>query len=177
MSKSVVLYDGSSYEGQTLDDYSLSLELPSLITTGKKYIFAASGSDIDGLEFLNDGYYGFVGKSAGFPPTVSINSPNDGSLSISLPEINGIVESLESNISKISYVVNVYDEGDNSKLVGTITGDATALDGLIDSQKEEYSIDFNKGQQKFENGYTFCLPVENCRYKYDRFSWCWWCSY
>lgn len=162
-----VIFDGKDYNGQTVDDYSTSIELPSVITTGRSYIFAATGQDIDGLEFLTNGYYGFVGKSAGFPPTVTIDSPVDQSLSQQLSLIKGKVESSESNIDRVEYKITVLDEGNNSKEVGTITGVAVSKDGTFDSQEENYEIDLSKGTEEVSEGYTTCLPVEGCMYKYD----------
>lgn len=162
-----VIFDGKDYNGQTVDDYSTSIELPSVITTGRSYIFAATGQDIDGLEFLSNGYYGFVGKSAGFPPTVTIDSPVDQSLSQQLSLIKGKVESSESNIDRVEYKITVLDEGNNSKEVGTITGVAVSKDGTFDSQEENYEIDLSKGTEEVSEGYTTCLPVEGCMYKYD----------
>lgn len=162
-----VIFDGKDYNGQTVDDYSTSIELPSVITTGRSYIFAATGQDIDGLEFLSNGYYGFVGKSAGFPPTVTIDSPIDQSLSQQLSLIKGKVESSESNIDRVEYKITVLDEGNNSKEVGTITGVAVSKDGTFDSQEENYEIDLSKGTEEVSEGYTTCLPVEGCMYKYD----------
>lgn len=162
-----VIFDGKDYNGQTVDDYSTSIELPSVITTGRSYIFAATGQDIDGLEFLSNGYYGFVGKSAGFPPTVTIDSPIDQSLSQQLSLIKGKVESSESNIDRVEYKITVLDEGNNSKEVGTITGVAVSKDGTFDSQEENYEIDLSKGTEDVSEGYTTCLPVEGCMYKYD----------
>lgn len=166
-SKAQIIFDGKNYDGQTVDDYSASIELPSVITTGRSYIFAATGQDIDGLEFLSNGYYGFVGKSAGFPPTVSIDSPADQSLTQQLSLIKGKVESSESNIDRVEYKVTVLDEGNNSKEVGIITGVAVSTDGTFDSQEENYEIDLTKGTEKVSDGYTTCLPVEGCMYKYD----------
>ena len=166
-SKTQIIFDGKDYNGQTVDDYSTSIELPSVITTGRNYIFAATGQDIDGLEFLSNGYYGFVGKSAGFPPTVTIDSPIDQSLSQQLPLIKGKVESSESNIDRVEYKITVLDEGNNSKEVGTITGVAVSKDGTFDSQEENYEIDLSDGIEKVSEGYTTCLPVEGCMYKYD----------
>lgn len=162
-----VIFDGKDYNGQTVDDYSTSIELPSVITTGRSYIFAATGQDIDGLEFLSNGYYGFVGKSAGFPPTVTIDSPIDQSLSQQLSLIKGKVESSESNIDRVEYKITVLDEGNNSKEVGIITGLAVSKDGTFDSQEENYEIDLSKGTEDVSEGYTTCLPVEGCMYKYD----------
>ena len=166
-SKAQIIFDGKNYDGQTVDDYSASIELPSVITTGRSYIFAATGQDIDGLEFLSNGYYGFVGKSAGFPPTVSIDSPADQSLTQQLSLIKGKVESSESNIDRVEYKVTVLDEGNNSKEVGIITGVAVSTDGTFDSQEENYEIDLSKGTEEVSEGYTTCLPVEGCMYKYD----------
>lgn len=166
-SKAQIIFDGKNYDGQTVDDYSASIELPSVITTGRSYIFAATGQDIDGLEFLSNGYYGFVGKSAGFPPTVTIDSPIDQSLSQQLSLIKGKVESSESNIDRVEYKVTVLDEGNNSKEVGIITGVAVSTDGTFDSQEENYEIDLTKGTEEVSDGYTTCLPVEGCMYKYD----------
>lgn len=166
-SKTQIIFDGKDYNGQTVDDYSTSIELPSVITTGRSYIFAATGQDIDGLEFLSNGYYGFVGKSAGFPPTVTIDSPIDQSLSQQLSLIKGKVESSESNIDRVEYKITVLDEGNNSKEVGTITGVAVSKDGTFDSQEENYEIDLSKGTEEVSEGYTTCLPVEGCMYKYD----------
>ena len=166
-SKTQIIFDGKDYNGQTVDDYSTSIELPSVITTGRSYIFAATGQDIDGLEFLSNGYYGFVGKSAGFPPTVTIDSPVDQRLSQQLSLIKGKVESSESNIDRVEYKITVLDEGNNSKEVGTITGVAVSKDGTFDSQEENYEIDLSKGTEEVSEGYTTCLPVEGCMYKYD----------
>ena len=166
-SKTQIIFDGKDYNGQTVDDYSTSIELPSVITTGRSYIFAATGQDIDGLEFLSNGYYGFVGKSAGFPPTVTIDSPVDQSLSQQLSLIKGKVESSESNIDRVEYKITVLDEGNNSKEVGTITGVGVSKDGTFDSQEENYEIDLSKGSEEVSEGYTTCLPVEGCMYKYD----------
>ena len=166
-SRAKIIHDGSDYIGQTVDKYSIPVQLPDVITLSEKYVFAVSGNDVDGLDFINDGYYGFVGDSAGFAPTITVSNVVSDSLMKDIPLVKGTVESGESKISNVTYKITVIDEGNNSQEVGTITGSAEAVDGSFDSQSELYSVDITSGMQSVNDGYTTCLPVDGCMYKYD----------
>ena len=163
-SKTRILLDNTDQkEGEisSVSNYTQEITLPDVITKGKQYIFCAVGNDEDGVEFLSEGFFGFVGESAGFAPTLDITSPQTESLSKELPQITGKISSEESTISKIEYSVTVKDELKKTD-VGTITGTASALDGSFDSASEEFIIDLTKGE-----GYETCAPKENSIYKYE----------
>lgn len=108
------------------DDLTYSIELPSVITKGKYYVIAASGVDMDSLSFINESYFGFVGESAGTPPTVSITGFDDNSVVSDISKINlsGTVSSDETEIASVAYKVTVTDELNKSAAVGTKTADA-----------------------------------------------------
>lgn len=171
--KAWLLFDGSTNEAYkdapSASETSISLVLPT-ITANRQYLFAASGRDMDDLDFRPSAdCYAFIGVASGTPPTITVTSPSknstpvrkDGSL-----EISGTANGRGSTIEKIWYETTVYDEGSGNKEVGTVSGTVETLNGKDDGS---WSFDIRTGTQKpnEEGGYTSCLPVDNVMYKYS----------
>lgn len=152
--KAYILLDNSSSQEQSTDDFSKSLTLPG-IAKNKYYVFAATGTDVDGLEFISNGFYGFIGEAAGYPPTVTISAPVDGLLTNKIPHIKGTISSTESNIDSLTYKVLVRDELNNSNLVETLEGNATL--SLVNNSELEKSFDIDL---------NYAMP-EDKMYKFD----------
>lgn len=152
--KAYILLDNSSSQEQSTDDFSKSLTLPG-IAKNKYYVFAATGTDVDGLEFISNGFYGFIGEAAGYPPTVTISEPADGVLTNKIPHIKGTISSTESNIDSLTYKVLVRDELNNSNLVETLEGNATL--SLVNNSELEKSFDIDL---------NYAMP-EDKMYKFD----------
>lgn len=171
--KAWLLFDGSTNEAYkdapSASETSISLVLPT-ITANRQYLFAASGRDMDDLDFRPSAdCYAFIGVASGTPPTITVTSPSknstpvkkDGSL-----EISGTANGRGSTIEKIWYETTVYDEGSGNKEVGTVSGTVETLNGKDDGS---WSFNIRTGTQKpnEEGGYTSCLPDDNVMYKYS----------
>lgn len=155
-------------EGNSTETFTKSFELPSIITKGKHYVIAASGEDLDGLSLVSSNYYGFVGESAGTPPTIVIDGFKDGDMKNDLGsvKISGTLASEEVELAGVTYSVVVLDEI-NSKSVGTITG-AGKLDFGSDNKKLSGNWNFALGEGIFkkDNGYSSYIPEDGKRFKY-----------
>ena len=168
--KAQILKDYSSSGASTAETFSESIELPSSITKGKYYLLAATGEDEDGVKLVTSYYYGFVGESAGTPPAVSITGFADGVMknSVSKIELSGTLKSEETELAGVAYSVVVFDEID-SKTVGTITGEVSSDNFILDSKRLSASWkvqDILKGTLSYENDYAAFEPKDGKRFKY-----------
>lgn len=168
--KAQILKDYSSSGASTAETFSESIELPSFITKGKYYLLAATGEDEDGVKLMTSYYYGFVGESAGTPPAVSITGFADGVMknSVSKIEVSGTLKSEETELAGVAYSVVVFDEID-SKTVGTITGEVSSDNFILDSKRLSASWkvqDILKGTLSYENDYAAFEPKDGKRFKY-----------
>lgn len=168
--KAQILKDYSSSEASTAETFSESIELPSFITKGKYYLLAATGEDEDGVKLMTSYYYGFVGESAGTPPAVSITGFADGVMknSVSKIEVSGTLKSEETELAGVAYSVVVFDEI-ASKPVGTITGEVSSENFILDSKRLSASWkvqDILKGTLSYEDGYAAFEPEDGKRFKY-----------
>lgn len=168
--KAQILKDYSSSGASTAETFSESIELPSFITKGKYYLLAATGEDEDGVKLMTSYYYGFVGESAGTPPAVSITGFADGVMknSVSKIKVSGTLKSEETELAGVAYSVVVFDEID-SKTVGTITGEVSSDNFILDSKRLSASWkvqDILKGTFSYENDYAAFEPKDGKRFKY-----------
>lgn len=168
--KAQILKDYSSSGASTAETFSESIELPSFITKGKYYLLAATGEDEDGVKLMTSYYYGFVGESAGTPPAVSITGFADGVMknSVSKIEVSGTLKSEETELAGVAYSVVVFDEI-ASKTVGTITGEVSSENFILDSKRLSASWkvqDILKGTLSYENDYAAFEPEDGKRFKY-----------
>lgn len=168
--KAQILKDYSSSGASTAETFSESIELPSFITKGKYYLLAATGEDEDGVKLMTSYYYGFVGESAGTPPAVSITGFADGVMknSVSKIKVSGTLKSEETELAGVAYSVVVFDEI-ASKTVGTITGEVSSDNFILDSKRLSASWkvqDILKGTLSYENGYAAFEPENRNRFKY-----------
>lgn len=168
--KAQILKDYSSSGASTAETFSESIELPSFITKGKYYLLAATGEDDDGVKLMTSYYYGFVGESAGTPPAVSITGFADGVMknSVSKIKVSGTLKSEETELAGVAYSVVVFDEID-SKTVGTITGEVSSDNFILDSKRLSalWEVqDILKGTLSYENDYAAFEPKDGDRFKY-----------
>lgn len=165
-----IIADYSESGASSTETFTESIELPNTITKGKFYALAASGEDIDGLSLATQNYYGFVGESAGTPPAVSITGFADGVMknSVSKIEVSGTLKSEETELAGVAYSVVVFDEI-ASKTVGTITGEVSSENFILDSKRLSASWkvqDILKGTLSYEDGYAAFEPEDGKRFKY-----------
>lgn len=165
-----ILADYSENSSSSIETFTETIELPSTITKGSFYVLAASGKDIDGLSLLTQNNYGFVGESAGTPPAVSITGFADGVMknSVSKIEVSGTLKSEETELAGVAYSVVVFDEI-ASKTVGTITGEVSSDNFILDSKRLSASWkvqDILKGTLSYEDGYAAFEPEDGERFKY-----------
>ena len=154
-SQAEILYSGADYKKGSVEAFTQTVTLPESITNGSRYIFAATGSDLDGLtlETSEGTFYGFTGIAAGTPPQVTISFPDDDAVIKSSEGlfITGTASSTESKIKEISYEITVYDylEKDNDgnyNKVGTVTGFADTVENTrFGETPVKYSCDVSKG--------------------------------
>ena len=154
-SQAEILYSGADYKKGSVEAFTQTVTLPESITNGSRYIFAATGSDLDGLtlETSEGTFYGFTGIAAGTPPQVTISFPDDDAVIKSSEGlfITGTASSTESKIKEISYEITVYDylkkdSGGNYIKVGTVTGFAETVENTrFGDASVKYSCDVSKG--------------------------------
>lgn len=126
-----LIYDyaqNSSGGESSVSSKTFSVTLPTnSVKLGKYYIIAVTGSDVDGVSFLQDTVYGFEGNEAGVAPTLQFNSPANAALVKSSDfEFSGTAK-LESGslyISELKATLTVTDQSDNST-IGTYVQDLT----------------------------------------------------
>lgn len=162
-----IIKDYSESGASSTETFTESIELPNTITKGKFYAIAASGEDIDGLSLATQNYYGFVGESAGTPPSVLIDGFEDGKMANDLKsvKISGTLSSDETELAGVTYSISVRDEI-KAKTVGKISGDAElSFDGNKLSATWEIA-DIQKGSVSLEEGYSSCVPDVGERFKY-----------
>lgn len=163
-----ILADYSENSSSSTETFTETIELPSTITKGSFYVFAASGKDIDGLSLLTQNNYGFVGESAGTPPTIVIDGFTDGAMANVLGnvKVSGTLKSEETELAGVTYSVVVFDEI-NAKNIATITGEANF--NFKDSKlSADWNIaDFSKGNKNYVNGYSSFEPNDGERFKYS----------
>lgn len=168
-SQAEILYSDADYQKGSVEAFTQTVTLPESITNGSRYIFAATGSDLDGLslETSEGTFYGFTGIAVGMPPQVRIAFPEDDAVIKSSEGlfITGTASSAESKIKEISYEITVYDylkkdsKGNYSK-VGTITGFAEAVENTrFGDASVKYSCDVSKGT--FVSANTNAYPSAN----------------
>lgn len=163
-----ILADYSENSSSSTETFTETIELPSTITKGSFYVLAASGKDIDGLSLLTQNNYGFVGESAGTPPTIVIDGFTDGAMANVLGnvKVSGTLKSEETELAGVTYSVVVFDEI-NAKNIATITGEANF--NFKDSKlSADWNIaDFSKGNKNYVNGYSSFEPNDDERFKYS----------
>lgn len=157
--KIYTLYNGeevySSTECTSVSSWTESMELPDEIVSGGYYLLAATGIDIDEVEFVsnNGSTYGFIGVTSGTAPNVIIDTAAGVSLDTALDSdynslefltVTGSVKSAESNIAAINYEVTVKDLSDGTT-VGVITGSATCNQDLNANKEIDFSFDACSG--------------------------------
>lgn len=162
-----IIADYSESGASSTETFTESIELPNTITKGKFYALAASGEDIDGLSLATQNYYGFVGESAGTPPSVLINGFEDGKMANELKsiKISGTLSSDETEIAGVTYSISVRDEI-KAKTVGKISGDAELSFGGNKLSATWEIADIQKGSVSLEEGYSSCVPEVGERFKY-----------
>lgn len=165
-----ILADYSENSSSSTETFTETIELPSTITKGSFYVLAASGKDIDGLSLLTQNNYGFVGESAGTPPTIVIDGFTDGAMANVLGnvKVSGTLKSEETELAGVAYSVVVFDEI-ASKTVGTITGEVSSENFILDSKRLSASWkvqDILNGTLSYEDGYAAFEPKDGKRFKY-----------
>lgn len=164
-----ILADYSKNSSSSTETFTETIELPSTITKGSFYVLASSGKDIDGLSLLTQNNYGFIGESAGTPPTIVINGFADGAMTNVLGnvKVSGTLKSEETELAGVTYSIVVSDET-KAKNVATITGEANLT--FKDSKKlsADWNIaDFSEGNKNYEDGYSSFAPEDGEKYKYS----------
>lgn len=163
-----ILADYSKNSSSSTETFTETIELPSTITKGSFYVLAASGEDQDKLPLVSSNYYGFIGESAGTPPTIVINGFADGAMTNVLGnvKVSGTLKSEETELAGVTYSIVVSDET-NAKDVATITGEANF--NFKDSKlSADWNIaDFSEGNKNYEDGYSSFAPEDGEIYKYS----------
>lgn len=164
-----ILADYSKNSSSSTETFTETIELPSTITKGSFYVLAASGEDQDKFPLVSSNYYGFIGESAGTPPTIVINGFADGAMTNVLGnvKVSGTLKSEETKLAGVTYSIVVSDET-KAKNVATITGEANLT--FKDSKKlsADWNIaDFSEGNKNYEDGYSSFAPEDGERYKYS----------
>ncbi len=163
-----ILADYSKNSSSSTETFTETIELPSTITKGSFYVLAASGKDIDGLSLLTQNNYGFVGESAGTPPTIVIDGFADGAMENVLGnvKVSGALKSEETELAGVTYSIVVFDET-KAKNVATITGEAN-FNFKESKLSADWDIaDFSKGNKNYVNGYSSFEPKDGDRFKYS----------
>ena len=183
-----LIYNGEeSYKGVSVSSWTETVKLPDDIQTGSYYLLAATGTDMDSIEFTpTDGArYGFAGVSQGIPPSFDLSDETKANVAVDHKNLDfltlsGKVSSSDSDIRSVSYVINVTDLENQSKLVGTITGSLTQNFGITSGTlSSSRTIEFNIDAADLQNSsYTAAedyssvdarnvSALNDIRYKYE----------
>ncbi len=155
-----VIYNGAEeYQGVSVSSWTETVKLPDDIQTGSYYLLAATGTDMDSIEFTpNDGArYGFAGVSQGIPPSFDLSDETKANVAVDHKNLDfltlsGKVSSSDSDIRAVSYVITVTDLENQSKLVGTITGNLTQNYGIVSGTlSSNRTIEFNVNAADLQN--------------------------
>lgn len=120
--------ENSSYAGSSLATYTFNIKLPKAISPFKTYIVAASGTDVDGNDFDNDGtVFAFLGAQTGAAPTLAINTPTNSAMfnsseNLSVTGTVGYEGGIDENNLSLDWEVTITDENDSNKVVKTYSG-------------------------------------------------------
>lgn len=120
--------ENSSYAGSSLATYTFNIKLPKTISPLKTYIVAASGEDVDGNDFDNDGtVFAFLGAQTGAAPTLAINTPTNSAMfnsseNLSVTGTVGYDGGIDENNLSLAWEVTITDENDSNKVVKTYSG-------------------------------------------------------
>ena len=112
---------GQNFSGESsVSTKTFSITLPNdFIVLGKYYILALTGSDVDGVSFLQDKVYGFAGNEAGVAPTIKFDSPENASLLKSSDFSFTGTAKLESGslyVSELKASLTVFDQINNTTI-------------------------------------------------------------
>ena len=155
-----VIYNGAEeYQGVSVSSWTETVKLPDDIQTGSYYLLAATGTDMDSIEFTpSDGArYGFAGVSQGIPPSFELSDETKANAAVDhnnldFLTLNGKVSSSDSDIRAVSYVITVTDLENQSNLVGTITGNLTQNYGIVSGTlSSSRTIEFNVNAADLQN--------------------------
>ena len=134
----LLIYDYSlnNSKGSSVATKTFSVTLPKEIELSKYYILGVTGCDIEDVEFAQNVIYGFVGNTAGVPPTIGFDSPKNLEVfkDFSAPVFKGTATFTSSMLylTELSAVLSITDEATNV-LVGEFSDEISCR--LVDDEK------------------------------------------
>ena len=134
----LLIYDYSlnNSKGSSVSTKTFSVTLPKEIELSKYYILGVTGCDIEDVEFAQNVIYGFVGNTAGVPPTIGFDSPKNLEVfkDFSAPVFKGTATFTSSMLylTELKAVLSVTDEATNA-LVGEFSDEISCK--LVDDEK------------------------------------------
>ena len=134
----LLIYDYSlnNSKGSSVATKTFSVTLPKEIELSKYYILGVTGCDIEDVEFAQNVIYGFVGNTAGVPPTIGFDSPKNLEVfkDFSAPVFKGTATFTSSMLylTELKAVLSITDEATNA-LVGEFSDEISCR--LVDDEK------------------------------------------
>ncbi len=134
----LLIYDYSlnNSKGSSVSTKTFSVTLPKEIELSKYYILGVTGCDIEDVEFAQNVIYGFVGNTAGVPPTIGFDSPKNLEVfkDFSAPVFKGTATFTSSMLylTELKAVLSITDEATNA-LVGEFSDEISCR--LVDDEK------------------------------------------
>ena len=148
----LLIYDYSlnNSKGSSVATKTFSVTLPDGISLSKYYILGVTGCDIEDVEFAQNTVYGFVGNTAGVPPTITFDSPKNFAVfkDFSAPAFKGSAAFTSSMLylTELTATLSITDES-TGESVGHFSDKISCR--LIDDQKIWALSDF--GALTFDN--------------------------
>ena len=154
----LLVYDYSSNNGKSssVSTKTFSVTLPDGISLGKYYILAVTGYDVEEVVFSQDKVYGFEGNTAGVPPTINFETPNNLSVwnNLESPIFTGTsaISSAMLYVAELCADITVTNENDNSVL-GTYSDKITSK--LVNDEKswtfsESKALTYDNSSEKWK---------------------------
>ena len=154
----LLVYDYSSNNGKSssVSTKTFSVTLPDGISLGKYYILAVTGYDVEEVVFSQDKVYGFEGNTAGVPPTINFETPNNLSVwnNLESPVFTGTsaISSAMLYVAELCADITVTNENDNSVL-GTYSDKITSK--LVNDEKswtfsESKALTYDNSSEKWK---------------------------
>ncbi|MBB5227277.1 hypothetical protein [Treponema ruminis] len=154
----VLIYDYSlnNSRSSSVSTKTFSVTLPDGIELSKYYILGVTGCDIEDLEFAQNTVYGFEGNTAGVPPTIDIETPDNLSVwaNFAAPSFSGTASLSTKSlyVSELTASLSIIEDGSTKKNIGEFTDTITCKienDEKVWSTSAAQALTYDKTEDKW----------------------------
>ena len=154
----VLIYDYSlnNSRSSSVSTKTFSVTLPDGIELSKYYILGVTGCDIEDLEFAQNTVYGFEGNTAGVPPTIDIETPDNLSVwaNFAAPSFTGTASLSTKSlyVSELTASLSIIEDGSTKKNIGEFTDTITCKienDEKVWSTSAAQALTYDKTEDKW----------------------------